>query len=68
MKVRGSAGVYQVRTRWDGEVIGEILVERCNEWKTFSANAAVPDGVNALYFTYCGQGISNFAAFTLEIA
>ena len=68
VKVRGNAGVYQVRTQWDGEVIGEIPVGHSNEWKTFYADINLPDGINALYFYYHGQGISNLAAFTLETA
>ena len=67
VKTRGSAGVYQLRTQWDGPVIGEIPVGHSNEWKTFRAELHIPDGVNALYFSYHGQGISNLAAFTLLV-
>ena len=49
-----------------GEAIGEIPVGHANEWKTFQAEIAVPDGVQALYFTYRGPGISNLASFSLE--
>ena len=66
VKVRGNAGTYQIRTQWDGPVIGEIPVGHSNEWKTFGADVALPDGINALYFSYHGQGISNLASFTLE--
>ena len=66
LKTRGNEGVYQVRTRWDGAVIGEIPVGHSNEWKTFQADVSVPDGVQALYFTYQGAGISSLASFTLE--
>lgn len=63
--VRGSAGVMQVRTRWDGEPVGEIPLNQRNEWTVFSAEVSVPDGVQALYFTYRGPGISNLAFFSL---
>lgn len=66
VKVRGGAGVYEVRTQWDGAVLGGIPVSHTNEWKTFQAEIAIPDGVQALYFTYRGEGISNLASFTLE--
>lgn len=66
VKVRGNAGAYQLRTQWDGEAIGEIPVGHANEWKTFQAEIAVPDGVQALYFIYRGPGISNLASFSLE--
>ena len=68
VKVRGNAGTYQVKTQWDGAVIGEIPVGHSNEWKTFGADISLPDGVNALYFSYCGQGISNLASFTLDVS
>lgn len=66
LETRGSSGTYEVRTQWDGAVTGEIPVDHCNEWKTFRAEIQLPDGVNALYFTYRGQGVSNLASFTLE--
>ena len=66
VKVRGGAGVYEVRTQWDGAVLCGIPVSHTNEWKTFQAEIAIPDGVQALYFTYRGEGISNLASFTLE--
>ena len=55
----------QVRTRWDGEPVGEIPLSQRNEWTVFSAEVSVPDGVQALYFTYRGPGISNLAFFSL---
>lgn len=66
VKVRGSAGTFQVRTQWNGRIIGEIPVGHSNEWKTFCADISLPDGINALYFSYHGEDSSNLASFTLE--
>lgn len=53
-------GYYQVRTKWDGPVIGEIHPDSSNFWEEVTADIAMPDGDNALYLTFTGGG-------TLEI-
>lgn len=54
---RGDAsGCFWVRTAWNGENVGKIEIGRNNEWKTYTADIAVPDGVQALYFEYEGWG------------
>lgn len=66
VKVRGGCyGEFEIKTAWDGVVLGSISVLPSNEWKTYSADISVPDGVQALYFKYTGGGIVNFASFTL---
>jgi len=66
-KTRGYArGVFEVRTKWDGPVLGTIPIEFSNIWKEYSADIAIPDGVHALYFTYKGHGSAHFGSFTLE--
>lgn len=67
IKVRGYCrGDFEVRTTWDGPVLGTIPVVFSNCWKEYSADIAIPDGINALYFTYAGTGTASFASFTLE--
>ena len=67
LRVRGYCnGVFQVKTRWDGEVLGEIPVRFSNIWTDFSGDVAIPDGVQALYFTYAGPGSAALLSFTLE--
>ncbi|MEJ6951774.1 family 43 glycosylhydrolase [Natronospora cellulosivora (SeqCode)] len=67
IKVRGYCkGKFQVKTSWDGKVLGEIPVEFSNIWKEYSADIAIPDGVQSLYFTYKGDGSAHFGSFTLE--
>lgn len=65
--IRGYCGGYvEVKTAWDGPVLGTIPVESENFWRKYSADIAIPDGVHALYFTYRGEYAVNIASFELE--
>lgn len=67
IKVRGYCkGDFEVKTSWDGEVLGRITVDFTNIWTEYSADIAIPDGIQALYFVYAGKGIASLASFTLE--
>lgn len=64
---RGYAeGYFEVKTAWNGEVLGTIPVDNSNFWRSFSAEIMIPDGVFPLYFTYRGNGCPGFGTFTLE--
>lgn len=66
IKVRGYCrGEFQVKTAWDGPVLGTIPVDFTNIWTEYTADIAIPDGVHALYFTYTGEGNASLASFTL---
>lgn len=67
IKVRGYCqGAFEVKTSWDGPALGRIPVGFTNVWKEYSTDVAIPNGVQALYFTYIGNGAANMASFTLE--
>jgi arabinoxylan arabinofuranohydrolase len=67
IKVRGYCrGAFEVKTSWNGPVLGSIPVVYTNIWKEYSADIAIPDGIQSLYFTYTGGGSAGFASFTLE--
>ncbi len=67
IKTRGYAkGDFEVKTHWDGEPLGWIPIESSNIWKEYAAEIAIPDGVNALFLTYKGEGNPSLASFTLE--
>ena len=67
IKVRGYCkGEYLVKTSWNGEALGRIPVDYTNVWTEYAADIAIPDGVQALYFTYQGEGCACFGSFTLE--
>jgi len=67
IKVRGYAkGEFEIKTTWDGPVLGKIAIEFSNAWKEYSSDIHIPDGVHGLYFTYRGDGSASFASFTLE--
>jgi len=59
-------GELEVRTKWDGPVLGTIKIIYSNFWESNSAEIAIPDGENALFFTVKGNGNFQFKDFTLE--
>ena len=66
IRTKGYAkGCMEVRTAWDGPVLGTIPLAFANVWHDTAADIAIPDGVNALYFTFNGFGHLQFAAFNL---
>jgi len=67
IKVRGYCrGNFQVKTSWDGDVLGTIPVAFTNIWKEYAADIKIPDGKRALYFEFVGEGIASLCSFTLE--
>ncbi|MDZ7835677.1 MAG: family 43 glycosylhydrolase [Alkalibacterium sp.] len=67
IKVRGYCkGAFQVKTAWNGDVLGVIPVDFTNVWTEYKAEVDIPDGIQALYFTYVGGGRASLASFTLE--
>lgn len=63
-------GTFEVRTKWDGEVIGKIKInEVSNYWEEHSADIKIPDGVSALYLKYIEIfpiGIGQFKSIKFE--
>ena len=52
IRVRGYCkGAFCVRTAWNGPALGMIPVDFSNVWKEYTAEIAIPDGVQSLYFT-----------------
>jgi len=67
IKVRGYCkGNFQVKTSWNGDVLGTIPVVFTNVWKEYTADIKIPDGKTALYFVFVGEGIASLCSFTLE--
>ncbi len=67
VKCRSGVGKFLVKTSWDGEVIGEIEIHGNNEWKNYSADISIPDGVSGLYFEFKSYwAYASLASFTLE--
>lgn len=67
IKVRGYCrGDFEVKTSWNGPALGKISVDFTNVWKEYSGDIVIPDGIQALYFTYTGNGSASLASFTLE--
>lgn len=67
IKVRGYCrGDFEVKTSWNGPALGKISVDFTNVWKEYSGDIVIPDGIQALYFSYTGSGSASLASFTLE--
>ncbi|MCQ2575477.1 MAG: family 43 glycosylhydrolase [Treponema sp.] len=49
-------GYYEVRTEWDGPVLGTIKTDLSNFWDEYSGEVNIPDGVHALYLRFVGSG------------
>ena len=68
IRTRGYAtGRMEVRTAWDGPALGSIPVGYANVWQDAAAEIAIPEGVQALYFTFVGEGHLQFGGFTLGV-
>lgn len=66
IKVRGYCrGEFQVKISWDGESLGSIPVEYSNIWKEYTADITIPEGIQAIYLTYRGEGSAALKSFTL---
>ena len=49
-------GDFEVRTKWDGPVLGKIPIKDfSNFWEENSAEIEIPDGVSALYLKFVGD-------------
>ena len=66
IRTRGyGAGVFEVRTSWDGEVLAKIRVEDSNVWEEYASPIRIPDGKQAVYLTYRGEKNASLLSFTL---
>lgn len=65
--VRGNCrgGCYDVMTDFEGICLGQILITSSNEWKTYKADIAIPDGIRAIYLRYKGNGYASLKSFEL---
>lgn len=67
IQVRGYCkGVFQVKTAWAGEVLGEIPVDFTDEWTKYTSDIAIPDGIQSIYFTYRGMGSAALLSFSIN--
>lgn len=64
---RGYAdGTFEVKTAWDGEVLASLEVQYTNVWEKYTAPVTIPDGIQALYLTYRGNGNAALRSFELS--
>lgn len=65
LTTRGCAGAFEVRTAWDGDCLGSIPIGRSNEWKTWTGDVRLPDGVHDLHLTWRATGRTSLLNMTL---
>ena len=64
--VRGYGwGDLEIRTEWNGPVLGTIKCDYTNFWEERKTTVKIPDGIKALYFTYKGGGVVQLQKFCL---
>ena len=58
VKVRGYFhGEFEVRTKWDGELLGKIpLGDTSNFWEERMSEIKLPNGISSFYLTFMGEG------------
>ncbi|MEH7097192.1 family 43 glycosylhydrolase [Neobacillus vireti] len=67
VKVRGKGkGELHVSTSIDGNPVAQITISPTQEWGIYKAPLQINEGVNALYFTYKGEGAIDLFSFILE--
>ncbi|MDD5936348.1 MAG: family 43 glycosylhydrolase [Clostridiales bacterium] len=67
IKARGYAsGNFEVRTTWNGPLIGKIPVQYTNIWEEYTENIEIPSGVHAIYLTYRGEGTADLLSMKFE--
>ena len=64
--VRGYGnGFFEGKTSWTGEVLAKLPVQNTNVWEKYTAPVSIPDGVQAIYLTYRGDGAPSLRSFEL---
>jgi hypothetical protein len=62
----GLGGAFEIMTEWNGTPICTIKTVTTNEWKEYSSDISIPDGVHSLYFRFVGRTQASMASFILE--
>lgn len=44
------SGTFEVKTAWDGEVLGTVQIVNSNVWEKYEIQAQIPDGKQANLF------------------
>lgn len=55
-------GTFEIKTAWDGPVLGTVKIEYTNVWENYETKVEIPDGVQALYLTYTGGGTTSLSS------
>ena len=61
--LRGSAGRMEILDGLDGNILGTVTVEGALEWRRYGGECEIPDGVQAIFFRWRGEGSTDFLEF-----
>lgn len=56
-------GCFEIRTAWNGPLLGTIRIRYSNVWERYEGSVKIPDGVQDLYLTYTGGGSCSLKSF-----
>lgn len=59
-------GDIEIRTAWDGPVLGTAHCDFTNVWVENTGKAKIPDGINAIYLSFKGSGSGQIRSFSLK--
>ncbi len=59
-------GFFDLKTAWDGEILGSAEVHNANIWTPRTADVNLPDGVHAVYLCFRGTGSGHLKSFELS--
>ena len=67
IKARGYAdGVFEIKNTYNGKALTYLKVRNSNVWEEYTAPLNIPDGIQAIYITYRGNGSPSLKSFTLR--
>lgn len=58
-------GRFSIYTNLNENPISIVDINQCNDFKCFSCDVEIKDGVYPIYFKYEGQGVVEFKNFKL---
>jgi len=59
-------GAFDVKTAWDGPVLGSIPIDSTNLWEEREADITIPDGKQAVWLVFHGTSAPSLKSFALE--
>src|SRR5574344_975945 len=59
-------GIFEVRTKWNGECFCKIQIDFTNFWTEYSSDISLPSGKQSIYLVYKGDGTCSLLNFEFK--